>query len=368
MSDPNAESPQSARPRRGRSIWFHLHFWIGWIAALPIIVVCVTGCLLTWDSAIRRWEHPERYHLTVSGDRMSPGEVLAVLEAAQPPLQVNHLGVPESETEMFGAYVLALQEDGSRAGGKVFVNPYTGEITRTSKEFSWAEWLTSLHRRLAYGKIGQMVVGVSSLVLAITSIFGLVLWWPMRGRTFARAWKRGNALDWHNALGVVVLLPLIIMALTGITFTWGKSIFPPLERLQGRPAQVAPPKVQPPDDRTRAPMDEVIRTVEQSLPGGRIGGIQPSNQPAHPHTFLVAGQNLRIFVNPYTGKEISRSDGSGTGPVGWYRQNFGTLHMLTGYHGFARLLWALCSLFGAVLAFTGLWISIARWRRRRRSG
>src|SRR5690606_37442002 len=68
---------------------------------------------------------------------------------------------------------------------------------------------------------------------------------PMRARTLSRTLRRGRVLDWHNTIGLVALLPLIVLAVTGITFTWGKHAYPFLDRLQGGPSRVEVPEIPP---------------------------------------------------------------------------------------------------------------------------
>jgi uncharacterized iron-regulated membrane protein len=103
------------------------------------------------------------------------------------------------------------------------------------------------------------------VLLAITGIFGVILWLPLRARTFARAWKRGQALDWHNALGVVALIPLIVMAITGITFTWGKQMFPVLEKIQRGPSRLPSPVVEAPANAVALPFQTVADRVPPTI-------------------------------------------------------------------------------------------------------
>lgn len=349
-----------------RSLWFHLHFWIGWISAVPIALVCLTGALLIFEGELFRWEHKELYQLEPVGAPLSITEVVAHYESADPPLRVNHLGIPKSPEHSYSAYCTEIRPEGDR-GGRVFLNPYTGEFSRIGEEFSISHMIIDVHRRLAAGRTGQLVVAISSVVLAITCLIGLVLWWPLRGRTFIRAWKRGQALDWHNALGLVVMAPLIVMAITGICFTWNRPIFSQLEKLQGYPSRIENPVVEVPVPAIKISLDSVIERVETALPGVRITGIQPSNREKSPHTFILDadGNNLRVFMDPYTGEEVLRYDGSGTGPVGWLRSNFGKFHTLGPYNIFVRVIWGLLSLGGSVLVVTGAWISVKRWKRAR---
>lgn len=366
MDDSLQNPSTSGSNAKKRSIWFHLHFWIGWIAALPIAAVCLTGGILVFEESIFQWEHNELFQLKETGTPLSVQQVLDNYRSANPPLIVNHLGLPEFSNHSYAAFATEIRPEGRRAA-RVFQNPYTGELTRLNAEFSISASLIDVHRRLAGGRAGQQIVGISSLVLTVTCMLGIVLWWPLRGRTFARAWKRGNALDWHNALGLVVLLPLMVMAVTGVMFTWGRTIWPALENLQGYPSQAVMPAVSVSEGDARVSMDLIVDRVRAELPGRRITGIQPGNGKQSPiKVFLDAdGSNLQLVIDPYTGRELLRFDGSGTGPVGWLRMNFGRFHTFGPYNPAVRILWGLFSIGGTVLVVTGLWVSVKRLRRPR---
>ena len=365
MTDVSADAPTAGSNKRKRSIWFHLHFWVGWIAALPIALVCLTGTILVFEGDLFRWEHKEHFQLDVTDSPLSVAEVLNAYQSADPPLRVNHLGIPRSPEHSYSAYCTELRPDGNR-GGRVFLNPYTGTLTWMSDGFSISHLMIDIHRHLAAGRLGQQIAAISSLVLAITCVIGLVLWWPLRGRTFVRALKRGQALDWHNALGLVAIAPLIIMAITGITFTWGRHIWPLLEDIQGSPTQQERPTVVVPANAEKLGAGTIVETAVVLMGDARWTGYQPSNGEASAHAFFYTenGKTLRIFIDPYTGREIKQADVELAGPFTWYRKNFGRLHTLGPYHLFARIVWGIFSGVGTVLVITGIWVSVKRWRRR----
>jgi sulfite reductase (NADPH) flavoprotein alpha-component len=352
--------PTSGSKAKKRSIWFHLHFWIGWMAAIPIALICLTGGILIFENEIFQWDNKDLFQLQVTDNPLSVGEVLERYQNGDPPLKVNHLGIPKSPEHSYSAYT---------SNGQVFVNPYTGERTQLSSGFSISHSLIDIHRHLAAGKVGQQIAAISSLVLAITCIIGLVLWWPLRGRTFARAWKRGQALDWHNALGLVALLPLIIMAITGITFTWGRHIWPLIE---GETPSLPPrPTVTAVEGAEKLPIDEVVAKALLLMPDVRWTGFQPSNNKTSAQAFFFSdgtNNNIQLFLDPYTGQELARNDGSvkPQGLVAWYRKQFGAFHTLGPYGLFAQIIWGLLSIGGTVLVVTGLWVSVKRWRRPKR--
>lgn len=252
---------------------------------------------------------------------------------------------------------------------QVYCNPYTGELTSMAGKFSIVGLVTEIHRNLVGTKTGESIVALSSLLLAITCIFGVILWVPLRTRTFARVWNRGGALDWHNALGLIALLPLIVMALTGITFSWGKQIFPVLDRIRGAPSRLDAPIVQASAGAIKMPFQIVADRMGALLPGIRVTGVQPSNSSRSPIAFFMddGRNNLSVYLDPYTGEVLRRTDGSEMGIVGWYRSNFGRLHTFAPYGSILRSTWALFSLVGTILAATGLWVSIRRWRRVKRN-
>jgi sulfite reductase (NADPH) flavoprotein alpha-component len=364
METPLDRPPTAGSRKKKRSIWFHVHFWLGWISAVPIALVCLTGALLVLQQDMFRWEHRALFHLEARGDPLSIGQVLERYQSADPPLRVNHLGVPESPGHAFHAYTIELRPEGNR-NAQVFLDPYSGDLTWLSSGFSLGETIEDLHRHLVAGRTGRMIVAISSIVLALMCLVGLVLWWPLRGRTFVRAWKRGQALDWHNALGLVALLPLAFMAITGVTFTWGQHLFPRLDALQGHPSQVARPTVTVPAGGLRVSMDVVVERARSLVPDFQLTGIQPSHEDEIPHTFVFdrGGESVQLFMDPFSGEELSRIDGTGTGPVGWYRRHFGKLHSFGPYPFPIRALWGLLSLGGAVIVLTGMWVSVKRWRR-----
>lgn len=355
---------QTSEPQR-RPIWFHLHFWIGWLAALPIALICVSGGVLAFERELFQWEHREFFELEATGPSLSLQQVLEGYRTAVPPMTVNHLSLPAQAEHSFSAFVTEHRPEGDRTA-RVFMNPYTGELTPLTAGFSITELLIDVHRRLTGGRPGRLIVAASSLVLVLTCLLGLILWWPLRGRTFVRAWRRGQALDWHNALGLVALIPLAIMAATGVTFTFGPGLWSLMERLGG---SQAPPGVESatlPEAGVPMSMDLIVERIRAAVPQAQITGIQPSNESRRPtKVFLTeGGRKVQINMDPYTGEELSRLDGTTSSLTEKFRRNVGAIHTAGPFNVIVRTIWGLLSLSGGVIAATGLWMSVKRWRRR----
>lgn len=96
--------PVSESKNKKRTLWFHLHFWVGWIAAVPIALVCLTGALLVFEQDLFRWEHKELFQLEETENVLSVQQVLEAYRSADPPLQVNHLGIPKFPEYAYSAF------------------------------------------------------------------------------------------------------------------------------------------------------------------------------------------------------------------------------------------------------------------------
>lgn len=290
------------------------------------------------------------------------GEIIEILEAAK--LQTYHLSFPKQADQTFHAFATDVSGSVPKQAS-VFVNPYTGEITKEDDRFLWSSFLVRIHRNLSTGKAGQMVVAVSSCVLAVTSLVGLILWWPLRKRGSLHRLKRGRARDWHNLIGVVSLVPLFVMSVTGVTFTWGKHVFPVLEKIEGRPLSAVVPQFDQPEGKQKSPSVEALAKAIAEHPGWSVSGLQPSRGRSAPHSIIFekeGGDVLTAWYDPYRLEKLGQTGRTGTGVFAWYKRNFGNLHTFHHMAPGVRILWGLLCFSGAALIVSGLWMSLVRWR------
>jgi uncharacterized iron-regulated membrane protein len=79
------------------------------------------------------------------------------------------------------------------------------------------DWLIEAHMNLLAGTTGQWVVFAATVASVLLQIGGLYLWWPvksLRVRT-NRGWWRAS-YDFHNLVGVVALLVMLLLAATAV--------------------------------------------------------------------------------------------------------------------------------------------------------
>ncbi len=127
---------------------------------------------------------------------------------------------------------------GGRSRSIVYVNPYTGSIVGEGANVVDPFFLSMmrLHRFLWLPmNVGRPIVGIATIIFVVICLSGLVLWLPRTWSSFAkwRAWKPGFRIrfkkvgwplvyDLHNTVGFYLLIPSLILALTGLcwSFSW----------------------------------------------------------------------------------------------------------------------------------------------------
>ena len=179
-------------------------------------------------------------------------------------------------------------------GGRrmVYVDPYTGNVCGEGDGPANAFFTSTLqlHRALwipppagQRSGIGQQIVGIATLIFVVSLVTGIVLWIPVKWRNL-KIWKMGfqirfrkggNRLlyDMHNTLGFYMLVPMLLLTLTGLcwSFGWyrtavstvfGEKVF--AGRGQ-RPVQVEPIDMENPGK--PLPIAELIAKTDALRPG-----------------------------------------------------------------------------------------------------
>lgn len=89
-------------------------------------------------------------------------------------------------------------------------------------------WLLNPPPQKGASSVGKMIVGISTLLMVVILVSGLVIWWPRTRKALnnrlkvscCKGWRR-FWYDSHVALGFYSTLFLLVMALTGLTWSFG---------------------------------------------------------------------------------------------------------------------------------------------------
>lgn len=229
-------------------IWFQSHWLLGITAGLVLAVVGFTGGMLSFEDEILRALNPGV--LTVAardGAVLPPAELIAAVAAAEPEKRIQAVTVHADPTR---AARVSFAAAGRGPRGEIrYVDPYDGHLLGHPRGEDVMRMTMQIHRWLAAGDVGKQIVGASTVVLIVLALSGLYLRWPRRVADW-RAWFRidfdhkGRSFLWalHSVIGTWVLIPYLIMSLTGLywSYEWYRN---GLFDLTGtpRPASFGPP-------------------------------------------------------------------------------------------------------------------------------
>ena len=207
-----------------RKILFWLHLIAGISAGIVILIMCVTGVLLTYEKQIIAWADGDLTALPAPGTpRVSAQTLLGAISAASG-------GAPPTTLTYYSGSSAA---SGAAGGTTYYVNAYTGELIGTSSTRirSFFRSVTEWHRYVALSgdsrPTGKAITGASNLIFLLIVITGPVIWWRSAILWFRKGLK-GKALffNWHNVFGLWATVPLffVVLSATVISYPWASNL------------------------------------------------------------------------------------------------------------------------------------------------
>lgn len=349
-----------------RPVMLTIHLWAGFIAALVLLALGVSGSMMAFENEIDRalnpkltWVHPGAAPLPFS-------ELIAKLQAAYPGYEVIGIGPSERNDVAWGALLR------SKTGGHAIAfNPYDGTILGDeSGRNNFTGYVHQFHLRLLARTTGGNVVTAAAVLLLLLAITGLVLWWPRKllAVSWRSPWKKLN-LEAHQVLGLYTSVFLIVFALSALVIHWDNAARHLVNRVTGSPEDPHFPRLKPLLPGEPAPdFDAIVTTAQRAEPDARVTAIFMNMNPIHiimkhPDDYTPAGRT-NIFIDAYTGKTQLIIDWR-TGSPGLRIVSVLNREIHTGDIGGlpTRILASLISLSLPVMTITGplIW-----WNRRRR--
>lgn len=156
----------------------------------------------------------------------------------------------------------------------VFVNPYTAQINGERQGETLANVIRQAHVRFYFfGANGRIVVGFFGLVLLVSSVTGLIIYFPFMRVNFKKGLKfwqlrkgfrAGNA-DLHKFVGIVTLVFNLILGATGAVLGLENLLnyYKPLQAaIHPQPEK----KLKPENLVSQIPLDGAMRNAQTALP------------------------------------------------------------------------------------------------------
>ncbi len=218
-----------------RKLLFWMHLSIGVVAGLAILVMSVTGVLLTYEKQLLARSARALQAATVAGAG-APQPASAILagvmraEAGRAPTSLQFFRDPAMPVAAVMSRERTLHVD-ARTGQVL------GEASPALRSFfrevtAWHRWFA---REGASRTVARSIVDASNLGFLVLVLSGLVLWIPrpltsqrLRQVLLFRRGLSGKARDfnWHNVAGLWMAIPLVIVVASGavISYPWAAGL------------------------------------------------------------------------------------------------------------------------------------------------
>jgi sulfite reductase (NADPH) flavoprotein alpha-component len=370
-----------------RRVWFQIHWFIGITAGSVLVVIGLTGAMLSFRAEIVDALNPELRHAPNPGGAVAllPAALAEQLQAAHPKRRVVALTVFAEPGRP--ARVNFAPPEGQRQGEVRLVDPWTADLLPEPKGDAFFEFVESLHRWLLLPRdTGKPVTGTLAAGLLILALSGLYLRWPRRPLAW-RAWLKldfaltGRAFLWnlHAVTGTVALLAYLASSLTGLYWGFdalrtvvdnaaGEGRMVRAQRMQAGGAPAAKAAAAPRPDLQRVWQSFLQETngdwsqATLRLPARNATQVEATYLRANPEHERARN---RLYLDAATGEATQHERYADKPLAGRLVNSIYPLHMGTYWGMPGRIVMALSSLGLALFAITGWMLYLGRRRTKR---
>ena len=354
--------------KKGRSLWWWIHHWLGLKLALFMTFVLLTGTLATVAHEIDWLIDPAVRVMAQSGPQASWGDWAAAVDAAAPDSRIEFLSRPIDP--WFAASAVVRRPGGDRA--IVYVNPWTAQVQGVSTWFNAHRFLRFTHRHLMMPvKWGVPIVCSMALVLLASMITGLIAYKKFWRGFFRlpqwRAGRRGEGRrftgDLHRFAGLWSVWFLVIIIATSLWYLveWGGGQAPRHPR---------PEVITGPSQPTGAALDALVARARSADPELRIRNLRfPGEEgrgliiEGQARAILVRERSNAVSIDPRDGAVLMVARGENLSVHQRISEMADPLHFGTFGGLLTKLIWFAFGVVLTGLSVTGVMIYTLRMRR-----
>lgn len=378
-----------------RKVLFWTHLISGCIAGVIILIMSVTGVLLTYEKQMIARADRGAFQSQPTPANLPRLDIDALLDQieAQDPAALREANVvirsnPAEPIE------LAIGREGS-----LYADPYSGHILGRSNPETRRTFqkITAWHRWLGVEGEGRAtaraITGACNLAFLVLVVTGAYLWLP---KLFTRqhlrpiVWFRGNLsakardFNWHNVFGVWAFVPLLIVVASGLpmSYSWANNLIYKLTGSElpeaGGPRRPPPQRGERPRNAAHAPRKPVRILLAQAVrqtPDWQSISFRPPSENARVTVFTIDAGN---GGQPQKRGTLTLENESGlvrkwetfdSLSAGRQWRTWSRFAHTGEYYGIiGQTIAGLASFAGAMLVWTGISLSLRRfsaWRARR---
>ena len=213
-----------------KTIWYKIHWFLGITAGIILLVVGITGAIMSFEKEILKAINSESYVVNVpqNQEKLNVKELLEKFQSQMPEAKINSISFSNNPEE---STTLNIASKESRKGINYYVNPYTAEILPDIVGKDFFGFILRLHRWLALPddarEVGKQTVAISTVSLIILIISAIVIYWGRIKHSFLKSFTfkfkhKGRAFlsTMHSAIGMWVIPFYLLASLTGLFWSY----------------------------------------------------------------------------------------------------------------------------------------------------
>ncbi|WP_018268080.1 PepSY-associated TM helix domain-containing protein [Methylosinus sp. LW4] len=311
------------------------HRWIGLVAGAYLVLAGLTGSVLAFWQDIDEWLNAETMLVeppSADSAYRPLAEIFAAAREHMPPDVAPGSKFPifmkfpsHRRGAVWVAYITGLPDKGEKPdlskieGRTIFVDPYRAKVTgerlqnKMSDPFAqpFVYLMMSLHCALLLEPFGRIAIAAVGMLLLVSTVVGIALWWPSRGK-----WKTALGVKWraaperlvydiHKTVGAALGIVLLVSIFSGVYMNF-KAPWRALVSLVS-PVHELPMKARSEAAQGRASLgpDAIAAVADGVFPGGYLQMLQ---FPVGPEGTFVVGKHADDEVNKAGGGRIAIID------------------------------------------------------------
>lgn len=225
-----------------RSFIQRIHFYGGMFVGPFILVAALTGCLYAVAPTVEKVMYDHIMTVPAVSNPVSLEEQVRAAQQAHPGLAVSQVWPAETDTDSTRVLLSdpSIDEAQDRA---VFVDPANAQVIGDEPTYSGLGelpvryWISQLHKNLHMGEVGEIYSELAASWMWLLALGGAYMWWlrwsaqrSRKQRSPERATTRGSKrlqfLRLHGVLGTWLLIAMLALSATGITWSLyaGKNV------------------------------------------------------------------------------------------------------------------------------------------------
>lgn len=236
-----------------KTFWFQLHWFLGFVFGILLLIVGVSGAILSYEKEIMNVINKDTYTVQIpqNQERLKESEILKIFHEKNPSEKINSISF---SSDLEKSVSVNVAKEGERRGVTTYLNPYTAEVLPELVGKDFFMFVFRLHRWLAFEGtiqgVGKQAVALATIAAIILTIGGIIVYWPrikngfVKSLTFSFKHKNRAFLStMHSAIGMWVVPFFLLMCLTGLywSYDWYRSAMFTVFQVE-QPKRAAPPQ------------------------------------------------------------------------------------------------------------------------------